>query len=207
MPRADHLVIAGVAVFVALVAVQHPLRADLPPAEHFVSEYARGSTAPLQVAAFLAWGAAGVGCVACALRRHERPVARAITAGALAIAVAGTLLAAAFATETVAGERPPGLERTLGGRLHDVGTLLILAGLTAAALASLRLVPRTGYRLLVAALAAALLAIVPVLVALGVDAPGIGQRGFILVGCAWQLAFARATFAPVTARARVGAVR
>jgi len=30
---------------------------------------------------------------------------------------------------------------------------------------------------------------VPVLVAIGVDAPGIGQRGFILVGLAWQWAF------------------
>ncbi len=193
MPRADHLVIAGVSVFVALVALQHPLRADLPPAEHFVSEYARGSTAPLQVAAFLAWGAAGVGCVACALRRHERPVARAITAGALAVAVAGTLLAAAFATETVAGERPPGLERTLGGRLHDLGSLFILAGLVVAALASLRLVRSRRYRVAVLALGLALLAIVPVLVALEIDAPGIGQRGFILVGLLWQWQFARAT--------------
>jgi hypothetical protein len=48
------------------------------------------------------------------------------------------------------------------------------------------------FRLTVAALAVALLAVVPVLVTLGIDAPGIGQRGFILVGVAWQWTFARA---------------
>ena len=58
-----------------------------------------------------------------------------------------------------------------------------------AALASVRLVPSTRYRLIVLALGVTLLAIVPVLIALRLDAPGIGQRGFILVGLAWQVAF------------------
>ena len=48
--------LAGLAVLVVLVVVQHPLRADdLPAGEHFVSEYARGSTAALQVVAFVCW--------------------------------------------------------------------------------------------------------------------------------------------------------
>ena len=45
------------------------------------------------------------------------------------------------------------------------------------------------YRLIVLALGVTLVAIVPVLIALQLDAPGIGQRGFILVGLAWQWAF------------------
>ncbi len=88
------------------------------------------------------------------------------------------------------GELPAGVQRTTEGRLHDVGSLLVLAGLLVAAVASLRLVRSRRWRVTVAALALALLAIVPVLVALGIDAPGIGQRGFILVGCVllWRFA-------------------
>jgi hypothetical protein len=59
-----------------------------------------------------------------------------------------------------------------------------------AAAASLPLIRTRRYGLTVAALAVALLAIVPVLVALGIDAPGLGQRAFVLVGCAFQCAFA-----------------
>jgi len=105
-------------------------------------------------------------------------------------AAAGTVVAALFATQTVAGELQPGVQRTLEGRLHDLGTLLLFLGLIVAALASVRLVPRTRFRVTVALLALALLATVPVLVVLGLDLPGIGQRAFVLVGCAWVFLFA-----------------
>ncbi len=186
------IAVGGVAAFVALVAVQHLLRPGLPPGERFVSEYARGSTALVQVAAFLAWAAAMAACAALAARARPpgRPVARVLTTAGFATAAAGAVMAALFTTETVGGELPAGVERTLEGRLHDVGSLLILAGLLVAALAALRLVRARRFRLTVAALAVALLAVVPVLVALGLDAPGIGQRGFILIGCAllWRFA-------------------
>ena len=95
-------------------------------------------------------------------------------------------MAAAFGTQTVAGELPPGVERTLGGRLHDLGTLLILAGLLLAALASLALVRRGRHAAEILALAVALLGVVPVLAILGLDWPGVGQRGFIAVGLVFQ---------------------
>jgi hypothetical protein len=194
VPSAALIVRAGVAAFIGLVALQHLLRPDLPVAERFVSEYARGSTALVQVTAFLAWAAAGAGCVALAARvRSPRRLSRAVVILALGVAVAGTVLAAAFTTQTVGGELPAGVQRTTAGRLHDFGTLLILSGLLIGALASLRLLATWRYRFAVAGLAVVLLAIVPVLVALGIDAPGIGQRGFILVGCTWQLVFARAS--------------
>jgi uncharacterized membrane protein YidH (DUF202 family) len=190
----------GVGLFVALVAIQHPLRGDLPPADHFVSEYAKGSTAAVQVTAFVAWAAGMAACALLAARARPagRPVARTLAVAGFATAVAGALLAAAFATQTVAGELPPGVVRSTAGRLHDLGSLLIFVGLLVAALAALRLVRRRRFRVTVAVLALALLAVVPVLVALGLDAPGIGQRGFILVGCAWQWAFARAATGPGT---------
>ena len=113
------------------------------------------------------------------------------------MATAGLLLCAGWTTQTVGGELPAGVRRTTGGRLHDLGTLLILAGLVVAALASLRLLAGRRYRLAVVGLGVALLAIVPVLVALGIGAPGIGQRAFILVGVAWQWCFAGAAGARV----------
>ena len=134
---------------------------------------------------------------ACALLAAHLPppgrrLARALAIAALALAAAGAALTTLFATQTVAGELPREVARTTGGRLHDLGTLFILAGLLAGALASLRLVRRAAYRLQVAGLGLALLAVVPVLVWLGIDAPGVGQRLFILVGCAWQWRFATA---------------
>jgi Protein of unknown function (DUF998) len=193
----------GLAAFVGLVALEHVLRPGLPPADHFVSEYAHGSTAAVQTVAFLAWAGATGACAVLAARQPGRPVARALTVVALGAATAGLLVAAAFHTQTVGGELPAGVRRTVGGRLHDLGTLAILAGLLVAALASLRLVPRLGYRVTALALGVTLVAIVPVLVAVRWDAPGIGQRGFILVGILWQWVFARAA-APsaVTGRSR-----
>jgi uncharacterized membrane protein YidH (DUF202 family) len=194
------IAIAGVGLFVALVALQHPLRADLPPADHFVSEYARGSTAAVQVAAFVLWAAGIAACAVLAARARPagRPIARGLAVLGFAVAAAGALLAAVFATQTIAGELPPGEERTTEGRLHDLGSLLIFAGLLLAALAALRIVRRRRFRVTVALLALALLAVVPVLVALGLDAPGIGQRGFILVGCAllWRFAAEAAATRP-----------
>ena len=135
-----------------LVALEHLLRPDLPPGEHFVSEYANGWTRPVQTVAFLAWAAATGACAVLAARVPRRKIARALTVLALGAATVGLVMTALWPTETVAGELPAGVERTLGGRLHDLGTLAILAGLLVAALASLRLVPSTRYRLTVLAL-------------------------------------------------------
>jgi len=188
MRRLELTVAAGLAAFVGLVAIQHPLRGDLPPGDHFISEYAKGSTAALQIAAFACWSialAAGALLVARAAGSH-RPIARAIAAFGLAIAAAGIAVCAVFATQTIAGVLPAGVQRTTTGRLHDLGTLAVFAGLMLAAGASLRFAPRRGYRIALAALFATMMLTVPVLVALGIDAPGIGQRVFVLVGCGFE---------------------
>ncbi len=194
MRRLELTVLAGLSAFVGLVALQHPLRGDLPPADHFISEYAHGSTAAVQIAAFVAWTIAlAAGAL---LARHAGPpdrraIARAVAVFGLGFAAAGIAMAAVFATQTVAGVLPEGVQRTTGGRLHDAGTLAALVGLMLASGASLRLIARRGYRVTVVLLAVGLALIVPALVALGLDAPGIGQRGFLLVGCAFQWRFAR----------------
>ena len=189
--RLRAVALGGLVAFVALVALQHALVPGLAPARHFVSEYANAETGLVQGVAFLGW-AFGLGACAVLAARADgprRPAARAVTVAALALAAGGAVLTALFATQTVAGELPPGAVRTLPGRLHDLGSLAIFAALLVAASASARLVTGWGYRLTVLGLLLALLAIVPALVALGIDAPGWGQRAFITVACAWQIAF------------------
>lgn len=99
------------------------------------------------------------------------------------------MLAGCFATVTVAGELPDGATYTTAGRLHNLGSLLIFFGLLIAAPASTRRENRRGYRVAVLGLAMALFAITPILIALGIDSLGWGQRAFIGVGVAWQALF------------------
>lgn len=169
----------GLVAFVALVALEHPLRADLPAPDHFISEYASGTTHPIAIAAFLAWATAMAAGAALA-RDRGRPA----IAGLLAVAALGAVVAATFATQTVAGELPPGVARTTTGLLHDLGTLAIFAGLLGAALLGLRGATRR-YRRGVLACALALVVAPGALVAAGLDWPGIGQRAIVLVGVAW----------------------
>lgn len=205
MPPPRTVALAGLATFVGIVAVEHLLRPDLSPAERFVSEYALGWTQPLQVFAFLGWAASMLACARLAwdARPAGRPVSRGLCLLALGAATVGAVMAAAFTTQTVGGVLPAGVERTLAGRLHDYGTLFVFAGLFAAALASLRIVRSARYRWSVAGLAVVFFATVPALVALGIDAPGIGQRAFIAVGCGWLWSFAaHVRLDPVRAPAR-----
>jgi len=176
--RSPKAAVIGLAGFIGLVGVQHIYREDLPPGQHFVSEYANGNGGFVQVVAFASW-AASIG-VQASLTRPP------ITRVALGVAAAGSVMTACFATVTVAGELPDGMTKSTAGQLHDIGSLLIFAGLLVAVAASTRALRRRGYRLSVAALGVALLAMVPVMAALGLDEPGWGQRAFIAIGCVWQ---------------------
>lgn len=171
---------AALIAFVALVALEHPLRPGLPARDHFISEYAHGATQPLAILAFLAWGLAMVAGAVLGWRRGLRAVP-----ALLCVAALGTVLCATFATQTVAGRLPEGVMRTTTGRLHDQGTLLIFIGLLLAALWGLRHLRTRRYRLGLLACGLAILAAPATLVIAGLDWPGIGQRAIILVGVAW----------------------
>jgi hypothetical protein len=67
-------------------------------------------------------------------------------AGALALAATGMLITAAFATQTIAGQLPPGASLTLSGRLHDIGSGLTTVALLGAALLSLRAIRERQFR-------------------------------------------------------------
>lgn len=185
----------GLLTFVLLVALEHPLRGDLHAPDHFVSEYASGSTQLVAVTAFLAWGVALAATGVLARRHRLRAVA-----ALLLVAALGTVVAAAFTTQTVAGELPPGTVRTATGRLHDLGTLLIFAGLLGAALWGLRGLRTRRYRRGLLAAAAVFLLAPAALVAADLDWPGIGQRAIVLVGVgvSWLLASELARRGPRT---------
>jgi hypothetical protein len=204
---AYRVTLVGTGAFVALVVLAHPLRPELPPADHFVSEYAVGPGGWVQTLAFICW-AAGLGAAAALAAglplgpgRRGR-WARALAAGFLVVAAVGAVLCAAFETQTIGGVLPEGVDRTAEGRLHDLGSLLVLGGIVVAALAAARLLSGR-YRWLIGAFALAFFAWPALLVMLGADAPGVGQRGLIALGCAWTVAFAvAAARAAVTRPAR-----
>ncbi len=187
LPRLQTLALAGLGAFMALVVLQHATRADdLPPADHFISEYAVGPGGWVQVIAFLAWAVSLAATVALVLRTGRRPLVRWIVVAGVAAGVIGAVAAALFATETVGGQLPPGRVKSTGGRLHDLGSGFLFFGLLVAAIASVRLIERRRYRLEVLGLAALLFLIPAALIAAEYAAPGWGQRGFIAVGCLWQ---------------------
>jgi len=176
--RSSRTAALGLAGFVGLVVAQHLYRADLPPGQHFVSEYANGEGGFVQVVAF--------GCWAISLGAQASLAEPSVTRAALGVAAAGSVMTACFATVTVAGKLPAGATRSTAGQLHDIGSLLIFTGLLVAVVASTRALARPGYRRSVAVLTLVLLLIVPFMSALGLDEPGWGQRAFIAIGCAWQ---------------------
>jgi len=189
------LALAGLGAFTGLVALQHLWRADdLPPADHFISEYAVGDGGWVQVIAFGGWAVSLAATAALARAGGTgRPISRAITVAGVAAGALGAVATAAFATETVGGRLPPGRVKSTAGELHDLGSAFIFFGLLVAAVASVRTIRRRGYRLGVLGLAGLLLLIPSVLIALEYDAPGWGQRGFIAVGCLWQLSFVQSS--------------
>jgi hypothetical protein len=170
-----------------LVALEHPLRPDLPATRHFVSEYASGSTDVIARAAFLIWGV-GIAALAVGLWRARAASPRCSSASP----PRARPWPRPSPPSPSAGSCPSAGRTRPAGGLHDLGASMLFFGLLLAAAASC---DRCGarYRWGVAGLAACLLLAPAVLVALGRDWPGIGQRAFILVGCGWLLLAAAET--------------
>ncbi len=179
----------GVIVFVAIVVSEHALDPSLAPATHEISEYVHSPAGAVMVVGFGVWmvSLAATSVVARAARFGP------LLWGSLAVAAAGMLLTATFATETSAGRLPPGAVLTLSGRLHDLGSGATTAALVVAALASSaqRALGRPFRRRAAALLATALVGDLALL-AVGPAVGGIRQRLLVGAGCAWQILFLRA---------------
>ena len=173
--------------FVVAVLAQHLLAPELTPDVHTISEYVNADAGPLMVGGFVAW-AASMAATARLVRRGAR-----LVAWLLAVAAVGMLLTACFATQTSAGVLPPGIERTTGGRVHDlasgIATLALLGALVTTALRGEWVAWFRG--LSRAVLAVAVIASA-VLLAIGDPVDGIRQRILVAAACVWQAALVAA---------------
>jgi Protein of unknown function (DUF998) len=174
---------AGSIIFVVTVIVEHVVDRSLNPATHEISEYVHGPLGGLMVAGFIVWGlslaAAALAVVGCG---RWPPVA-----AALLLAAIGLMLTAAFATQTSAGQLPPGVSLSMSGRLHDIGSGVATLALALAVLLSLwlripRALRRTSVLVLVITLAGD-----GVLLLIGPSVAGMRQRLLVGAACVWQL--------------------
>jgi hypothetical protein len=185
--RIEHLVslvaFCGVLAFVTVVLVEHAIDRSFDPTTHEISEYAHGRTGALMTAGFTAWAvslAATAGVVVLALRSP-------LLAVALAVASAGMLLTAGFATQTSAGRLPAGRHLSSAGRLHDIGSGASTVALLVAAVASVGAVADPVFRRRVVALIGVAVCASVVLLAVGPEVAGVRQRVLVAVACVWQV--------------------
>jgi hypothetical protein len=182
---------AGVLAFAALIALEHVLVPRLGPSDHMISEYAntRGVAGAVAVAALAAWGISFLAAALLTSLAAPRGWATRVMVGCLCFAGLGLAVAAVFPTQAVGGVVPHSVQRTLAGRLHDLGSGGAELAIFAAVVVSLRAVPWSP-RLRAAAVAvvAAGLILGPALTALGAGAHGLRQRGLAAAACAWELA-------------------
>lgn len=172
----------GLVMWVVAVLVEHALSPSLSPMRHQISEYVHGKTGWLMVVAFLAW----------ALSLAATAVATKPPAGVVALllgtAAVGFVVAAVWATQTSAGELPPGVQRTTAGRLHDLGSGVASIALAAAAVASVMAIRVTWFRRATMALLGTAVVADLALLAVGAEVGGVRQRILIAAAVAWQAA-------------------
>lgn len=119
---------AGLSVFVLAVLALHGLRANLDPGEHTISEYSLGGYGWLMRGGFLALGVA-ILTTAASLRLSYAPSwRRRIGLCLLAGGAIGLFLDAGFNTDRL---RVPA---TFDGRIHGIGTAVLVLALPGAAL-------------------------------------------------------------------------
>lgn len=150
-PNPRPIALAGLGAFAGLVALQHLWRADdLPPADHFISEYSVGDGGWVQVVAFCATGGLVLACAA-GLRRVlvAGPAAR-VVPRLVAVVGGGLVAAGVFTTDPGAGfpaGAPEGApELSWHGVLHEVSHLAVVGAWIALCLVLRRRFARQGDR-------------------------------------------------------------
>jgi Protein of unknown function (DUF998) len=180
--RAGLLSATALTGFVLATLAEHALNASLSPARHQISEYVHGRAGWLMVAGFVAWAVSLV-----ATAELVRSWSLALSA-LLGVAAVGFVITAVWATQTSAGELPPGVERTTAGRLHDAGSGVASLAMLAAAVVSVRVGPvRRLRRLAIGVIGVAIVADVALL-AVGASVGGVRQRVLVLAAVVWQAA-------------------
>ncbi len=189
------LATTAVCIFLLILVAEHLANHGLDPATHQVSEYVHGQLGWLMTCGFLLWAGS---LLLAAVIVSDIPRGRAL-ACALLVAAAGMGVTACFATQTSAGQLPPGVTLTTAGRLHDIGSGLATVALLAALLLSLRLRERPTLRKVTLALLALGVPTTVLLFVLGSEAAGIRQRVLLLAACIWQLTLLISDYRPAPA--------
>jgi hypothetical protein len=170
--------LAALAVFIICLAAEHILQPSLSPTRHMISEYVHGRGGAVMLVGFAFWA---ISLVACAIVVKGLPGGRALTP-LLMVAAAAVVVLGLFATQTWAGVLPPGVHRSLAGRLHDAGSGVSSLALFLAAIVSLV----TLRRPVLLALVVVAIAISAIGLAIGRDVGGLRQRGLVLCAVSWQ---------------------
>jgi hypothetical protein len=166
------------AVFVAALIGEHLLEPSLSPLQSVISEYARTGTGEVMRCGLAAW-ALSLLCLG-VVQWHG---GRRVQAAGMALAAGGCVLVVAFTTQAVAARVPAGVERTLEGRLHDLGGELLIVGLLVAVVVGALRGPRSTWSRAVVVVA---IVVSVGLLLVGDPAPGLRQRALVLCAIVWQ---------------------
>jgi Protein of unknown function (DUF998) len=177
----------GLALFLLIVASLGLLEAGYDPLRQRISELIHTGGGRLVQVGFLAWAFSLVvlgGLVVTSPSDLGRQRTTVLAAAGLGMAVAGLLLVACFATDRGAEVAGEVVHATSAGRLHDIGSTLVAAGISLAVLACG--IWRRDFRLLGAIIAAAAVLSGALLLGLGDPLPGLRQRCLVACACFWQ---------------------
>jgi Protein of unknown function (DUF998) len=180
--------------FVALAVAAQVVVTRLDPLHNVFSEYAAsgGTGGAIGTIALVTWSLSLLGLAAAAVSigwGDGRTPRRQAVVGCLGIACAGIAIAAMFRTQVVAGRIRADTDVTVAGRLHEIGAGTAQFAIFAAAVLSLRDLPRPFRGLAAGAIAAAVLATAVTTLA-DADARGLRQRALLVPLWVWQVALA-----------------
>src|SRR5829696_1391558 len=125
--RHAHAALGAGTGFALVLVLLHLLRPDLDPSWRFVSEYAVGTFGYLMITAFLTLSA-GYVSLFLAIRSQVPSIWGKVGLIVLLVSAAGMAIAGVFVTDPIT---TPAAERSMTGRLHEVGAFLDLTPLAA----------------------------------------------------------------------------
>jgi Protein of unknown function (DUF998) len=194
-PRALSTVTLAVTFgFIALAVLAQAIVGRLDPIHNVFSEYAAsgGTGGAIGTAALALWSLSLL-CLAAVATGigwgDGRTPRRQAVVGFLGIACVGIAIAAMFQTQMVDGRIRAGTDVTVAGRMHEWGAGTAQFAILAAAILSLRDLPRPFRGWAAGAIAAAVFASAATALA-DADARGLRQRALLLPLWAWQVTLA-----------------
>lgn len=165
-------------LFGAALVAEHAVESSVSAVHSTISEYARTDSGFLIRFGFAAWSVSLAGLAFVTWRHRLR-----VEGVGLGVAACGVVLVCAFTTQAVQAQVPPGVGRTLGGRLHDVGGEIVMGGILLAVVAGAVRGPWSRWS---RALLCLTFVTSATLLLAGDPAPGLRQRALVVYTITWQ---------------------